>query len=163
MNSYPTNAYRIMPVGLVRGNIGFQPVNSKLRYAELNGTIHGQTVSTPKPAESEDSALSLGLAVLARLSRPQLEFGLLVWNLRYGMRCVARRRAALRYIFTALRIAKGFFQSRVDAFTLQTLAGHSSIVTSQRYVHPTLERVEDAITRLEAYNARKRELAQETA
>ena len=50
-------------------------MNSKLRDAELNGTIHGQTVSTPSPAESEHSALSLGLAVVARLSRPQLEFG----------------------------------------------------------------------------------------
>jgi site-specific recombinase XerD len=48
-------------------------------------------------------------------------------------------------------------ESNVDAFTLQILEGHSSIVTSQRYVHPTPERVEDAVTRLEAYNASKRE------
>jgi integrase len=54
-------------------------------------------------------------------------------------------------------------ESGVDGFTIQTLEGHSSIVTSQRYVHPTPECVEDAITRLETYNARKTELAKETA
>tara|TARA_B100000949_G_C14064255_1_gene359068 strand:- start:45 stop:638 length:594 start_codon:yes stop_codon:yes gene_type:complete len=41
-------------------------------------------------------------------------------------------------------------ESDVDAFTLQTLAGHSSIVASQRYVHPTPERVEGPMTRFEA-------------
>jgi site-specific recombinase XerD len=37
-----------------------------------------------------------------------------------------------------------------DAFTIQKLAGHSSITISQRYVHPTPERLESAIGLLEA-------------
>lgn len=44
-----------------------------------------------------------------------------------------------------------------DAFAIQKIAGHSSILISQRYVHlaGAGERVEDAFTRLEVYNARK--------
>jgi integrase len=37
-----------------------------------------------------------------------------------------------------------------DAFTIQRLAGHSSIVISQRYVHPTPERLESAIGLLDS-------------
>jgi hypothetical protein len=37
------------------------------------------------------------------------------------------------------------------------MAGHSSILVSQRYVHPTEERIEDAIFRLDGYNKRKGE------
>jgi integrase len=44
-----------------------------------------------------------------------------------------------------------------DAFALQKIGGHSSITVSQRYVHPTPERVEEAFSKLEAYNARKAE------
>jgi integrase len=42
-----------------------------------------------------------------------------------------------------------------DPFTIQKIAGHSSIVMSQRYVHPTPERLEDAFARLEVYNKAK--------
>ena len=41
-------------------------------------------------------------------------------------------------------------ESGADAFTIQKLAGHSSIVISQRYVHPTPARLERAIDMLEA-------------
>jgi len=41
-------------------------------------------------------------------------------------------------------------ESGADAFTIQKLAGHSSIVISQRYVHPTPARLEKAIDMLEA-------------
>lgn len=40
-------------------------------------------------------------------------------------------------------------ESGVDAFTIQKLAGHSSIVISQRYVHPTPARLEHAIDMLQ--------------
>tara|TARA_B100001013_G_scaffold226569_1_gene138833 strand:- start:79 stop:756 length:678 start_codon:yes stop_codon:yes gene_type:complete len=53
-------------------------------------------------------------------------------------------------------------ESNSDAFTIKKLAGHSSIVTSQRYVHPTDDRVEDAITRLESYNVAKRDKRERT-
>jgi integrase len=42
-----------------------------------------------------------------------------------------------------------------DPYTLQRIAGHSSILISQRYVHPTPERLEDAFARLETYNQAK--------
>ncbi len=46
-------------------------------------------------------------------------------------------------------------ESGADAFTIQKIAGHSTILTSQRYVHPTPERVEGALADLLAYNERK--------
>jgi len=46
-------------------------------------------------------------------------------------------------------------EAGADAFAIQKIAGHSSILVSQRYVHPTPERIETAFTALESYNARK--------
>jgi integrase len=46
-------------------------------------------------------------------------------------------------------------EAGADAFSIQKIAGHSSIVISQRYVHPTPERIEGAFTLLESYNAAK--------
>src|SRR5215813_13592800 len=43
-------------------------------------------------------------------------------------------------------------EANTDPYTIQKIAGHSSILVSQRYVHPTPERVEDAFARLERYN-----------
>jgi integrase len=43
-------------------------------------------------------------------------------------------------------------EAGADAFVIQRLAGHSSIIISQRYVHPTPERLESAIEKLSAYN-----------
>jgi hypothetical protein len=40
---------------------------------------------------------------------------------------------------------------------IQKIAGHSSILISQKYVHPTPEKIENAFTQLQAYNARKEE------
>lgn len=41
-------------------------------------------------------------------------------------------------------------ESGVDAFTIMRIAGHSSIVVSQRYIHPTPEAVERAFERLQS-------------
>ena len=46
-------------------------------------------------------------------------------------------------------------EASANAFQIQKIAGHSSILTSQRYVHPTPERTETAMSQLAAYNARK--------
>ena len=42
-------------------------------------------------------------------------------------------------------------ESGVDAFTIMRIAGHSSIVVSQRYIHPTPEAVECAFERLQLH------------
>jgi integrase len=42
----------------------------------------------------------------------------------------------------------------VDAFTIMKLAGHGSVVVSQRYVHPTPQAMEHAVARLDAMNSR---------
>ena len=49
-----------------------------------------------------------------------------------------------------------------DAFAIMRIAGHSSIVTSQRYVHPAAEAVGRAIARLESANQQAEVLAQRT-
>ena len=46
-------------------------------------------------------------------------------------------------------------EAGADPFTIQKIAGHASILISQRYVHPTPERLEDAFARLESYNGAK--------
>jgi integrase len=43
-------------------------------------------------------------------------------------------------------------EAGVDAFTIMRIAGHSSIMMSQRYVHPSSEALGRAIERLEAQN-----------
>ena len=43
-------------------------------------------------------------------------------------------------------------ESGADAFSIMRLMGHSSITTSQRYVHPTPQALESAVQRLEALN-----------
>jgi integrase len=42
-------------------------------------------------------------------------------------------------------------ESGVDAFTIMRIAGHSSVVVSQRYVHPTPEAIERAFERLQLH------------
>ena len=51
-------------------------------------------------------------------------------------------------------------QSGADPFTIQKIAGHSSITISTRYVHPTPEMVEKAFAGLENLNALKQAEAQ---
>lgn len=48
-------------------------------------------------------------------------------------------------------------EAGADAFSIQKIAGHSSILMSQKYVHPTPERLEGAFTALEEYNHAKEE------
>jgi integrase len=43
-------------------------------------------------------------------------------------------------------------EAGADAFTIMKLAGHSSIIMSQRYVHPTPEAMERAMERLDSMN-----------
>jgi integrase len=51
-------------------------------------------------------------------------------------------------------------EANTDAFTIQKIAGHASIVMWQRYVHPTPERIENAFSKLEEYNTAKIQQAQ---
>jgi integrase len=43
-------------------------------------------------------------------------------------------------------------EASADAFTIMKLGGHSSVLVSLRYVHPTGETVQLAFDRLEALN-----------
>ena len=54
-------------------------------------------------------------------------------------------------------------ESGVDAFTIMRIAGHSSIVVSQRYIHPTPEAVERAFERLQLSGKVTRNRAETTA
>ena len=44
-------------------------------------------------------------------------------------------------------------ETGADAFTIMKLMGHSTVTVSQRYVHPTPEAMENAVSRMEAWNA----------
>jgi len=50
-----------------------------------------------------------------------------------------------------------FGAAGADAFTIREIAGHASVDTSQRYVHPLPETIQLAVARLEEY--RKAEAA----
>ncbi len=82
-----------------------------------------------------------------------------------GVRPVSRFRVAHQHtrVRNDLNMASGFVihsfrhtmltrlgEAGVDAFTIMRIAGHSTIVVSQRYVHPVPETIERAIDRLEA-------------
>jgi len=41
-----------------------------------------------------------------------------------------------------------------DAFSIKRIAGHSSVIISEKYIHPTPESLERAFERLEEYNAK---------
>jgi integrase len=45
-------------------------------------------------------------------------------------------------------------EAGADAFTIQRIAGHSSVVISQRYVHPTSGQIEQAFERFAALNGK---------
>ena len=47
-------------------------------------------------------------------------------------------------------------EAGADAFTIMRLMGHSTVMVSQRYVHPSPESMEKAVSRLESLNASKR-------
>ena len=44
-------------------------------------------------------------------------------------------------------------EANADPYTIQKIAGHSSILVSQRYVHPTPEHKKEAVRKLEKFNA----------
>ena len=46
-------------------------------------------------------------------------------------------------------------ETGADAFTIMELMGHSTITVSQRYVHPSPEAMENAVSRMEKWNTEK--------
>ena len=54
-------------------------------------------------------------------------------------------------------------EAGADAFTIMRIAGHSSVTTSQRYVHPIPEGLERAFERLADLNATKYQEAEAEA
>jgi len=53
-------------------------------------------------------------------------------------------------------------ESGADAFTIMRVAGHSTVVVSQRYIHPSPESVVRAFERLEVLNEKGSEAAEKT-
>jgi integrase len=53
-------------------------------------------------------------------------------------------------------------ESGADAFTTMRVAGHSTVVVSQRYIHPSPESVERAFERLEVLNEKGSVAAEKT-
>jgi integrase len=47
-------------------------------------------------------------------------------------------------------------ESGADAFTIMRLMGHSSVTMSQRYVHPSPESMENAVSRMESLGAQSK-------
>lgn len=48
-------------------------------------------------------------------------------------------------------------ESGADAFTIMKAAGHHSITVSQRYVHPSQEQLESAVSKLDEFNRQRRQ------
>jgi len=46
-------------------------------------------------------------------------------------------------------------ETGADAFTIMRLMGHSTVTVSQRYVHPSPEAVESAVSRMDGLNLRR--------
>jgi integrase len=46
-------------------------------------------------------------------------------------------------------------ETGADAFTIMRLMGHSTVTVSQRYVHPSPEAMDNAVTRMETWSASK--------
>jgi hypothetical protein len=59
----------------------------------------------------------------------------------------------VRSVFAPPHDATRLGESGAEAFTIQKIAGRSSAVISQRYLHPTPALIESAFSRFEAYNA----------
>jgi propanediol utilization protein len=54
-------------------------------------------------------------------------------------------------------------EAGADAFTIMRIAGHSSVMVSQRHVHPTPHGMERVFERLEELNAGKYQTAEAAA
>jgi integrase len=50
-------------------------------------------------------------------------------------------------------------EAGADAFTIMKLMGHSTVTVSQKYVHPSPEFLETAMTRLQALNQNRAQRA----
>jgi hypothetical protein len=67
------------------------------------------------------------------------------------------------YLYEAIELDESWGEAGADAYTICKLMGHSNILVSQRYVHPTPERLEAAFAALDAYNQDQTKAAKEKA
>jgi integrase len=109
--------------------------------------------------------LSLRVRAILEMRPQQSEGWVFSANTKSGHvdRLKSQHRAALRdsgvrpFVLCSLRhtMLTRLGEAGAEAFAIQKIAGHSSVLISQRYVHPTPEAIENAMGRLEAYNASK--------
>ena len=86
-------------------------------------------------------------------------------NSIYGQHLSALRDSKVRpFVLYSLRhtFLTRLGESGCDSWTLARIAGHSSIAISARYVHPSEDRVLEAITRLGGHNSGHNEIEQQS-
>lgn len=87
-------------------------------------------------------------------------------NSIYGQHLRALRESKVRpFVLYSLRhtFLTRLGESGCDSWTLARIAGHSSIAISARYVHPSEDKVLEAITRLGGHNSGHTEVEQQSA
>lgn len=130
-----------LPTGLAAGSYSLIVTNNAKQTGSFNVTIGAVGPSTRKIALAQWYSANQA-ASFAVGGNPQfVSFDGVV---RVGERIQDR---SFRHTFGMCLGETG-----ADAFTIMRLMGHSSVTVSQRYVHPSPEPVERAISRMEAYN-----------
>ena len=87
-------------------------------------------------------------------------------NSIYGQHLKALRDSGVRpFVLYSLRhtFLTRLGESGCDSWTLARIAGHSSVAISARYVHPSEDRVLEAISRLGGHNSGHNQFQQESA
>jgi integrase len=87
-------------------------------------------------------------------------------NSIYGQHLNALRNSGVRpFVLYSLRhtFLTRLGESGCDSWTLARIAGHSSVAISARYVHPSEDKVLEAISRLGGHNSRHNQFHQESA
>jgi integrase len=138
-----------------------------VRLEPPEGAQHGYlTVRRKNAKNSKSRNVPLTARVVALLRRRNPASGGLVFHRADGQPLyqtwLNQQLAELREL---LKLSKEFVlhsfrhtygtrlgETGADAFTIMKLMGHSTVTVSQRYVHPSPEAMENAVSRMEAWN-----------
>jgi integrase len=75
-------------------------------------------------------------------------------HLHAKVRTLMKKQDATDFVLHSLRhtMLTRFGETGADSFTIKKTAGHSSVTTSERYIHPSGETMERAFQKLETLN-----------